>query len=297
MRSGFNVFEFVLKGDEHLLFNLTVLKALNDIGLLKSFNSSSDLRSLYVNYWNELGDIPVFEDDVSRRLYLTGSWKLLFHSLFNRKRKVIFFHNFFGFIDHKSSLKRNLMLVVYRGLLHLGRVTPVVLNDFIADTVSKVTGYKHMTVQLVYNECFVSSYTNCIDVQEKVAIFGNLYPGKVDENILAKYQPKHFGKLYGGMVYSNSIDEYLDFEHYYKFMRSVESLLLLNNYNHRVASGVFADSIMLRKQVICIRDNFTSYFLSKYNVEFLRDGDFIVFRTDYLQQIIFKEMLKNLSEL
>ena len=192
---GFRVNESVLKGDEHLAFNLTVLTELYRLGLLSSFRARFQVFSLYQQYVPFLASLNTRKRTLSsvRLLFLTGSWLVLTKCLFLNGEKVIIFHNFYGFLDTKS-WKSVLKRLAYKILIKLGRIKPVVLNHNIKTFIDRETNVKHGVLQLVYNPGIIENIAPIEESGNRIekAIFGNLFPGKVSHNYLEIIKPMHF---------------------------------------------------------------------------------------------------------
>ena len=300
MTKGFRVIESVLRGDEHLVFNLTVLSELHKIGLLNSFSAKTDILALYHNHLPLLDGLKARQKNLSesRVLFLTGSWLVLFKCLIIKGEKVIIFHNFYGFLEN-SSWRSIVKFYTYKTLIRLGRIKPVVLNNYIKSFVETKTNLHHGVIQIAYNLEIIEAVApkDVMKNSIEIAIYGNLFPGKVNHTFLEFLEPKHFGKLHGGMKYKNSIDKYLSTKDYYNCMRATEKTCVLNNNNHRVASGVLADTIALGKRIICFEDRYLQNLVLQYNLECTRFGNYLEIDLEPLQDNMYKEFIKDLERL
>ena len=300
MIKGFRVNESVLKGDEHLAFNLTVLTELYRLGLLSSFSASFKVFTLYQQYLPFLASLNARKKKLTsvRLLFLTGSWLILIKCLFLKGEKVIIFHNFYGFLDTKS-WKSLLKHFAYKILLKLGRIKPVVLNDHIQNFIHGRTNINHGVLQLIYNTDVIENIAPIEESGFRIgkAIFGNLFPGKVSHNYLEIVKPKHFGKLHGGLTYENSIDKYLNVKEYYNLMRMTDKVCVFNNNNHRVASGVLADAVMLGKIAICFKDSYLQRLILKYDLQSNAVNDGLEIDLSPLQKYLYEDFLRDLKRL
>lgn len=299
MIKGFRVIESVLRGDEHLVFNLTVLTELNKMGLLNSFSASTEIFTLYQNLLPFLGNLKAQQKKVSgRTLFLTGSWAVLAKCLILRGEKVIIFHNFYSFLDSRS-YKSVVKYYGYKILINLGRIKPVVLNKNIKYFVDAKTKVDHGVLQIAYNPEIIENIAPKEELENRIekALYGNLYPGKINRTFLEIVNPKHFGKLHGGMKYINSINRYLSASDYYNLMRSTEKVCLFNKYNHRVASGVLADAVTFGKKIICFEDNYLQGLALEYKLECIPVSDYYEIDLGSLQEDMFDIFIKDLEKL
>lgn len=299
MSKGFRVVEAVLRNDEHLVFNLTVLSELNKRKLLNSFEASDTLCNLYSTHLSFLQNIPSKGTKAEGRyLFLTGSWLILLKCLFLPGKKVIIFHNFYAFLDSKK-IRNRIKILGYKILIKLGRVQATVLGAYIENSIGKKLKMNHKVLQLAYSPDIVSSFSTSFRSTDKIdkAIFGNLFPGKLDARHLQNLAPLHLGKLHGGLNYVNSIDRYLDISEYYSLLRSVDKVCILNSNNHRVASGVFADAVLLEKIAVCLKDDYINYVARKFDINLNNNGEYFEVDLSPLQEKFYDKFLKDLERL
>lgn len=300
MSKGFRVIESVLKGDEHLLFNLTVLSELHKAGLLNSFFASSEIFNLYQKHLSFLGSFKARKDDLfsGRILFLTGSWSGLFKCLIIKGEKSMIFHNFYGCLDEKS-WKSCVKLYGYKLLLRLGRVKPIVLNKYIKKYLDDRTHLSHGVLQIVYCPKIIQDIAQAEDREDKIekAVFGNLFPGKINITYLEILNPEHFGKLHGGMEYKNSINRYLNTKEYYNLFLRTEKICIFNNNNHRVASGVLTDAVTLGKKIIFFEDDYLKMLALENNLECVAVNNYFEINLQSLHEIFYMNFVKDLERL
>lgn len=298
MTRGFRVIESVLRGDEHFIFNLTVLLELHKIGLLNSFQAKSDTLILYQKYLPFIGGLKSSRQNNvqgGRLLFLTGSWFILLRCLFIKGEKAIIFHNFFSFLEHNAA-RKIVKISAYKILIKIGRIKPIVLNNNIKDYLDSRIKLNHSVIQIAYNLEIIEyvAPTEILEISIEKALFGNLFPGKVNLALLKSLSPKHFGKLHGGMKYKKSIDKYLSIKDYYNLMRMTDKICILNNNNHRVASGVLADAVALRKKIFCSEDPYIQYLVSEYNLECIPLGNYLQIDLAPLQKRLYELFVRDL---
>lgn len=298
MIRGFNVVESEIHDDAHIVFNLSVLKSLVTLGRLDAFNCSESLYLLYEDIYPE---VSAYRGAYPRRnsnyLFLTGSWRVLFKCLLLTGEKVVIFHNFYEFLEN-STFRARLKRILYEILLRLGHVKPVVLNNFIRNWISMRLSTEHFVLQIYYDDEIIRRLA--IEEVESISdqvIFGNLFPGKIDERLLHSMKPKHLGKLHGGFTYSKSINRYLSINEYYSFFSAASSVLILNNNNHRVASGIIADAVALGKTVISAKDDFLIELIQNYNLKHEVWYDMIKIDFAELNKMFEVQHMENLKKL
>ena len=298
MIRGFTVVESEINDDAHIVFNLSVLRTLIALDRLDSFNCSESLYLLYKDIYPEVSAYRrASPKKSSNYLFLTGSWRVLFKCLLLAGQKVVIFHNFYEFLENRT-LKASFKRILYVILIRLGNVKPVVLNNFIKNWISTRLSIEHFVLQIYYdNEIIRRIAIEEVKPISDQVIFGNLFPGKVDEGLLHSISPQHFGKLHGGLSYSRSINRYLSINEYYSIFSAASSVLILNKNNHRVASGIIADAVALGKTLVSRKDDFLMDLIQNYNIEHEVRGDMVkinCLKLDKLMEFKHNEDLKKI---
>ena len=297
------VSELVCKHDEHLVFNLTLLKLLNKVNGSINFICKKSLNKFYNSSGYKIKNSSLWFLCKKRIFHLTTNWKILILCVLFFRKDYLVFHNFFSFLNSRTFNSR-LKTIFFGILISLLRGKLIVLSNHVKVKLSKFYKNVFYDIPIYYDKSIINSFlsdtkSNFVKHKSDFTIFGNLYEGKIDKNLLLKYSPTHYGKIHGeNFTYNKSVNSYLKTSDYYNLIKNSKKIMFIYNDYSLIASGIMSDCIAFEKDIYSNNNALLMHYKKKYNLKIINyDSNLSIYKTKGLSKKILNEIKIKIKKL